>query len=135
MTTAKPISELVKNYQPSSNSEQPTAPAHVSELWAVMAELFSSRWTSVQPPTPTDGWLLALDGLSPADVGTGLLALRDSGREWPPSATEFRAMCKKPNRENAAMYHIPPSHQLPNLATDEEKQRGREALAKLRATL
>jgi len=98
-----------------------------------MAELFSTKWTSQQPSTPTDGWLLALEGLSPADVGTGILKLRDSGAEWPPSATEFRAMCKKQNRENAAMYHIPPSHQLPKLATDEEKQRGREALAAIKA--
>ena len=127
--TAKPIKELVGEYQPSKPSETPQAPEAVCELWAVMAEIFGSRWTSQQPPTPTDGWIMTLADLSAADIGTGIWMLRESGREWPPTATEFRKWCKPPKRENEAMYHRPPDRQLPHKLDDARRAKGREAIA------
>ena len=127
MTTAKPIKNLVENYQPQKNTET-QIPPHISELWAVMAEIFGKRWTSQQPKTPSLGWLGVLQDLSVADVGAGILKLRDSAKEWPPSATEFRAMCKQ-KRENAGMYSLPPERQLPHKLSDDDRAKGRAHIA------
>lgn len=40
--------------------------------------------------------------MSPAELGCGLIACRDSGEGWPPTLPEFRAMCK-PNHGLTAM--------------------------------
>jgi hypothetical protein len=129
MTTAKPISELVQNYQPLSNSEPPQVPEAVCELWAILAEMYPI-FTTQNPATPTDGWVIALDGLSVADIGTGIMALRESGLRYPPSAPEFRGMCRPRRRTNEAMYYCPPSRQLTKQLSDEERQHGREWISK-----
>lgn len=99
-----------------------------------MAELYGTKWTSTQPDTPTDGWVVALDGLSASDVGIGLMALRDSGLDWPPSAVEFRRMCKPPKRENAAAY-VWAGPALPHKLSDEQREKGREHIAEMRKKL
>jgi len=100
-----------------------------------MAELFGSKWTGPQPTTPTPGWIFALADLTPKQVGHGLMVLRDSGAEWPPSAPQFRAMCFPAKRENSAAYHVPPSHQLEKKISDEDRAKGRSELTKMRAKL
>lgn len=69
-----------------------------------------------------------MDGLSAADVGTGIIRMREAGSQWPPSAAEFRAMCKPPKREHAAMY-ASPALQLTHKLDDEARAKGRAAIA------
>ena len=73
--------------------------------------------------------------MSAADLGVGIRALLESGNDWPPSLPGFRAMCRPAKRENAAMYRLPPSHQLPHKLSDEARAAGRQHIAKLKAGL
>lgn len=127
----KHVSQALKNYRPQSDSE-PLASEALCELWAVFAEIFGTRWTSAQPETPSQGWIGMCGDLSAADIGTGLIALRNSGAEWPPSAVEFRAMCRPVKRENAAAYVVPPERQLPHKLDDSRRQKGRAAIAEMK---
>lgn len=55
-------------------------------------------------------WQKGLKGLSGKQIADGLSGCIESGKEWPPSLPEFRAMClgKSEERvENAAMYRRP----------------------------
>jgi hypothetical protein len=141
MTAAK-LSNFIKsykadldgNYQPSSNSERPICPEHASEVWAIFAEIFDTKWTSKQPPTPTDGWIFVLADLTREQVGHGIMTLRDSRMIWPPGALEFRAMCLPTKRENAAMY-LSPANLLEHKLSDDDRQKGRDHLKNLKASL
>lgn len=68
-----------------------------------MAGIYPHRWTSALGVTPEeadgalrfagDEWARALVGLTKAQIMAGLDACRMSGNDWPPSSSEFRAMC------------------------------------------
>ena len=90
--------------------------------------MYGSRWTAVQPETPTKGWLVALRDLTPADVGNGLDALVKAGTDWPPSATEFRRLCRPAKREHGQAYKGAP-RQLRHMLSEESRAKGRKAVA------
>lgn len=46
---------------------------------------------------PAGQWALTLSDVSYEQVGAALKALRLSGREWPPTAPEFRVLCLYPD--------------------------------------
>lgn len=72
--------------------------------------------------------------MSAADLGQGITGCVKSGEPWPPSLPEFRAFCRPPKRENAGAYRYNgPS--LPHLLSDEERAKGRAALALMRERL
>jgi len=62
-----------------------------------MARMFGNTWVSQYGVDPAGGaaddWSAALAGLSPEQIAIGLQATLATGREWPPSAPRFRAMC------------------------------------------
>lgn len=62
-----------------------------------MAAIYPHAWTSALGDDPSgvaaDTWASALSGLTPAQLAEGLRACVAEGREWPPSAGRFRAMC------------------------------------------
>ena len=62
-------------------------------IWRAMADWFGHKWTSHVGTEPLDSWAYGLAGLSPQQIRTGLDTLTTSGREWPPSLPEFRALC------------------------------------------
>ena len=93
--------------------------------------MYGLRWTSSQPETPSDGWCITLRGLTPAEIGLGLDRLAQAALAWPPSAPEFRALCR-PHREHARMYteaRLQLTHQLDAAA----RERGRSFVAAAKA--
>jgi len=74
-------------------------------------------------------WAKLTGDLSGAEVTRGLNALLHSGRGWPPSIPEFRALCRPSRRSEP---YVPA---LPLMYSPEERARGRENIAKLMATL
>lgn len=62
-----------------------------------MAAMYGHTWTSAYGDNPggmaADTWSVALTGLSPEQLATGLRACVSEGAEFPPSAPRFRAMC------------------------------------------
>lgn len=76
----------------SRQSELP--PGHpIWELWSRMSEMFGHTWLRDQGDEPNDTWIRGLSGLTAKQFGAGLVACRDSGKAFPPSLPEFRAMC------------------------------------------
>lgn len=64
--------------------------------------MFGHTWLRDQGDEPNDTWVRGLSDLSSTDLGTGLIACRDSGKTFPPTLPEFRAMCR-PNHGLTAM--------------------------------
>lgn len=64
-------------------------------LWKRMSEIYGHRWTSAYGEEPVGGWEVALTGVTPAMVKTGLARMAADPRyqAWPPAALEFRALC------------------------------------------
>jgi len=60
-----------------------------------LAELYGHRFTSAYGDNPSQGWELALTGLTPEMIGNGLKRMAKESRfsEWPPTALEFRRLC------------------------------------------
>lgn len=71
--------------------------ACLAELWVRMTSIFGSRWSSQYGSTPEGvdliEWGEAIKGLTPSALQVGMRAIRTSGREWPPTAPEFRSLC------------------------------------------
>lgn len=72
-------------------------------LWERMVAMYGHAWHSVQGASPQDDagkltvagetWSTALAGLEGSEFAAGLSACIADGREFPPSAPRFRAMC------------------------------------------
>lgn len=69
----------------------------VERLWQRMLAMFGHTWHSQYGRSPegiaAETWASGLAGLSGAQLAEGLRACFAEGREWPPSAPRFRAMC------------------------------------------
>lgn len=110
--------------------------ARIATLWIRMTEIYGHKWSSSYGETDTHHtWARALIDISPEEMKRGFYTCLRNGQPWPPSAPEFRAMCRPPKdqREHAAMYReyqVP----LPHLKTEDEIARGRAQLAAMRAT-
>lgn len=64
-------------------------------MWGVMMALYGSRWTSQfgEAVDVTGQWAQTLNGVTRRQMADTLQAIRVSGRAWPPTAPELRAMC------------------------------------------
>lgn len=66
-------------------------------LWTRLLGMYGHTWSSQYGAAPTGEaavtWRAALAGVSPAQLADGLRACVAEGREFPPSAPRFRAMC------------------------------------------
>lgn len=73
----------------------------ITDLWGAMIALFGVRWSSQFGETPdaTGQWRQTLSGISRQQVAEALNDIRNSGRAWPPTAPEFRAMCLSAGKE------------------------------------
>lgn len=73
------------------------ADALIERLWERMSDVFGTRWTSQFGDDAHGGagqtWAKCLAGLAPQQIAAGFEAMFASATTWPPSATEFRAMC------------------------------------------
>lgn len=70
----------------------------INDLWGVMIALFGTKWTSQfgEKTDPSGQWGQTLKDVTRAQVAEALESLRNSGRTWPPTAPEFKSMCKAP---------------------------------------
>lgn len=77
------------------SSEYPDLPEDhpLWEVWQTLSEIFSS-FVSLYGEQPSWGWLGVLGDLSAADLGQGVMAIRDNPGEFPPNASEFFQMCR-----------------------------------------
>ena len=55
---------------------------------------FGYHWTNSYGESDNGAWLTGLHDLDPKDILEGINSVRLSGREWPPSLPQFRALCK-----------------------------------------
>lgn len=66
-------------------------------VWLHMAGIFGHAFTSAYGDNSRSHagaeWATALSGFSRAQIDRGINACRNSGAEFPPSATRFKAMC------------------------------------------
>ena len=90
--------QSIKSNEP-SQSAKPEAPklsqAMIDKLWLKMTEIYGHRWTSSfgVSADQSHAWASVLGGVTGMQIAHGLGALASSGAEWPPSATEFLALC------------------------------------------
>ena len=100
-----------------------------------MTEIYGHKWVSNYGDADHSGtWAKGLADLTTENLKEGFKACMRDGREWPPSLPEFRKLCK-PKRENAGMYRIPPSRQLPKKLSDDERQKRSGEIASMIAGL
>lgn len=69
----------------------------IDALWISMADQYGPRWTSSYGIDPANGagrtWAMGLAGLTHKQVSRGVHACAVRSDPWPPSMSEFRAMC------------------------------------------
>lgn len=87
--------QLVESAQTSRATEPPMQPELARWLWQMMSSMFGHKWTSSygDEVDPDRVWASCLKGISKDQIKHGLNQCAVTGREWPPSAPEFRAMC------------------------------------------
>ena len=98
-----------------------------------MAEMYGHKWESAHGPNDAGNtWAIGLSEYKPEHIGRGLRACLERTDPWPPTLPEFRALCRPAKRENEAMYH---GALLEHKLSDEDRAKGRAAIAKMRARL
>lgn len=70
----------------------------MGQVWERMARMYGHRWTSNYGAQDDGTWRKGLAGITPEQIGVGLVKCLEhshgSGVEdWPPTLSEFRAMC------------------------------------------
>lgn len=76
----------------------------VGQVWQRMAFMYGHRWTSNYGTEDDGTWRKGLAGLTPAQIGTGLVKCLErrpaaAEEDWPPTLNEFRAMCLPEKRD------------------------------------
>ena len=101
-------------------------------MWKRLSRIFGYAFTRQFGEMDDGTWAAGLRDLTEQEIATGLEACLKWEGDFPPNVGQFRALCRpaKPNRENAGMYHCPPSRQLTKQLSDEERQHGREWISK-----
>lgn len=89
------------NARPSTHSPSELTDAHIDRLWLRMAKMYGHRWVSSYGETDDGTWRTGLQGLTPTQIGAGIAKClqrrsRDGSEDWPPTLSEFRAMCLPP---------------------------------------
>lgn len=115
----------------------------VVEAWSRFVEIYADLWTKDHgeqpPPMPTDGsapslWLLTLANLTPEELARGFKALIEQGKRYPPSLSEFYALCR-PKPAGVRYLGRPIDRRkllAPRVASPEVRER---CLAEIRKTL
>lgn len=86
--------------QPSSESRkradfEKLSDRHMDRLWKRMAGLYGNRWTaSFGVADKNHAWLSVLQGLTVHQVADGISRTAKAFPSWPPTAGEFRALCR-----------------------------------------
>jgi hypothetical protein len=101
------IKNLITQPVAESSTQQPKKSAitdeHIAHLWRFMVMFYGYRWLNSYGEADDGTWLTSLHDLTPDQILVGIDTCRLSGKEWPPTLPEFRAMC----RPNTPAYHLP----------------------------
>ncbi|MGZ8220019.1 MAG: hypothetical protein ACXWT0_00075 [Methylobacter sp.] len=73
----------------------------ITKIWKRMVAIYGHKWSShlgdamdgVELSEAAKTWQLGLTGVTVDQLGLGFQALISSGKDWPPSLTEFRKLC------------------------------------------
>ena len=95
------VNELITQQQAGSGQTSPESEHRrierhkVQTLWGLMSSMFGHKWTSAfgDEVDPDRVWQACLSDVSPDQIRHGMNKLAKSGRDWPPAAPEFRAIC------------------------------------------
>lgn len=68
--------------------------AHMDRLWLRMTRIYGHRFPSAYGESDDGTWLKGLYGITPEQVAHGIGECLKRQDPWPPSLSEFRAMCK-----------------------------------------
>ena len=70
-------------------------------LWKRLSGLFGYPFTRQYGTEPTPEWIMAIDGIEPQAIGTGLRRMVESGKyvEFPPNPLAFRLLCLPTSEE------------------------------------
>lgn len=87
--------QLVESAQTSRETVPPQPLEVMRWLWQIMSSMYGHKWVSSfgDEVDPDKVWASCLKGISRDQIKFGLNQCATSGREWPPSAPEFRLMC------------------------------------------
>lgn len=85
---------------------------HIRLFWKRMTMIYGHKWASSYGELDDGTWAAGLADLELEDIRRGIEAVRDSGKEWPPSLPEFRDMCKKPATPFDGVYKRLPKPQV-----------------------
>lgn len=84
-------------HAPTSAITQTPSLRTLDEFWRRMLGMYGNTWASQYGDHPSGTtaatWAETLVGIDPAAIAVGLRACLAEGREFPPSAPRFRAMC------------------------------------------
>ncbi|USE36401.1 replication protein P [Endozoicomonas sp. SCSIO W0465] len=70
-------------------------PKRIADLFGIMIGLFGGKWVQSHGSSDRTGqWWETLKDLHPNQLLMGIRRVRQEGREWPPSAPEFRKLCQ-----------------------------------------
>lgn len=103
------------------------------------AQKFSSAYRPIEGENVTDWaeelhniWAAQLGGFSGRTLKLALQAAIDSGREWPPTLAEFKALCRQYNRPEHEVSRVPA---LTNGGSGRGSDVARENLERIKAML
>ncbi len=70
-------------------------PKQIADLFGTMIGLYGAKWTREHGLADRTGqWLETLKDLHPQKFAMGINRVRLTGKDWPPSAPEFRKLCQ-----------------------------------------
>lgn len=101
-------------------------------LWERMSHIYGHKWSSSMGESAiangalsdvAQTWATGLNGVTGEQLAAGLHACINRNEPWPPTLPEFRALCKPPMVENAAMYRRSELLALPRPPRDYSKAR------------
>ena len=93
------------------------------DTWEVLSEAFGASFVNQYGEQPNRFWRYALCGLSLDELRRGIEHVRDSGREYPPSAPVFRALCLTELPRQRAMREINDYQPALAMTADERSRR------------
>lgn len=91
----KPTDTSTNRQQAHHESHQAITPKMIADLFGTMTGLFGQKWTNAYGLADRTGqWLATLKDLHPQQFAMGINRVRLAGKDWPPSAPEFRKLCQ-----------------------------------------
>jgi hypothetical protein len=70
----------------------------------ILVGIFGSKLTAQFGDECPTAWHRIVADLTNAELSRGLRWMKEEGREWPPAATEFYALCRKPEAPRPPPY-------------------------------